>query len=120
MAKKKILIVDDDNTNRKLLKTILSMQGKYEVIEASNGVEALEKLSPDIGIIFLDIIMPLLDGMQFLKIIKNEKKEYSNIPIIVLTTDDTKRKEALENGADEVVIKPINPMDILEKAANYL
>ncbi|EDM23901.1 response regulator [Caminibacter mediatlanticus TB-2] len=120
MNKKKILVVDDDKTNRKLLKTILSMQGGYEVIEAENGSEALDKLSPDIGIVFLDILMPLLDGMQFLKIIKNEKKEYANIPIIVLTTDDTKKQEALQKGADEVVIKPINPMEILEKAASYL
>ncbi len=120
MMKKKILIVDDDATNRKLLKTVLSMQGKYEVIEASNGVEALEKLSPDIRVIFLDIIMPLMDGMQFLKVIKQEKKEFSNIPVVILTTDDTKKQEALNAGANEVVIKPINPAEILEKATNYV
>jgi len=120
MKKKKILIVDDDATNRKLLKTILAAQGGYEVLEADNGLEALELLSPDIGVIFLDIIMPLVDGIKFLEILRTEKKEFSNIPVVILTTDDTKKQEALNAGAKEVIIKPINPIEILEKASFYL
>jgi CheY-like chemotaxis protein len=120
MKKKKILIVDDDTTNRKLLQTILSVKGGYEVIEAENGVEALEKLTPDVSIVLLDLIMPVMDGIQFLQRFRIEKPECSNIPVLVLTTDDSKKQEALNAGAQEVIIKPINPVQILEKVANYL
>jgi len=120
MKKKKILIVDDDTTNRKLLQTILSVKGGYEVIEAENGVEALEKLTPDVSIVLLDLIMPVMDGISFLQRFKIEKPECANIPVLVLTTDDTKKKEALNAGAREVIIKPINPIEILEKISNYV
>jgi len=120
MKKKKILIVDDDTTNRKLLQTILSVKGGYEVIEAENGVEALEKLTPDVSIVLLDLIMPVMDGISFLQRFKIEKPDCANIPVLVLTTDDTKKKEALDAGAREVIIKPINPIEILEKISNYV
>ncbi len=120
MKKKKILIVDDDTTNRKLLQTILSVKGGYEVIEAENGVEALEKLSPDISIVLLDLIMPVMDGISFLQRFKIDKPECANIPVLVLTTDDTKKNEALNAGAKEVIVKPINPIEILEKISNYV
>jgi two-component system chemotaxis response regulator CheY/putative two-component system response regulator len=119
MKKKKILIIDDDATNRKLLKTILNLKG-YEVLEAENGVEGLNLLDDDVGIVFLDLIMPLMDGIKFLEVLKTEKQQFSNIPIIVLTTDDSKKNEALAAGAKEVIIKPINPVEIMEKVINYL
>jgi two-component system chemotaxis response regulator CheY/putative two-component system response regulator len=116
--KKKILIIDDDATNRKLLKTILTMKG-YEVIEAENGIEGLNALSSDVSIVLLDLIMPLMDGIKFLDVIRSEKQEFSNIPVLVLTTDDSKKNEALAAGAKEVIIKPINPVEILEKIEAY-
>ncbi|WP_457561358.1 response regulator [Caminibacter sp.] len=119
MKHKKILIIDDDMTNRKLLKTILTMKG-YEVLEAQNGIEGLELLDKDVGIIFLDLIMPLMDGIKFLEVLRTEKQEYSNIPVIVLTTDDSKKTQALTAGAKEVIIKPINPTEIMEKVLSYL
>ena len=117
---KKILIVDDDTTNRKLLQTILATKGGYEVIEAENGVDALEKLTPDVSLVLLDLIMPVMNGIQFLQRFKIEKPECSNIPILVLTTDDSKKQEALSAGAQEVIIKPINPVQLLEKVAAYV
>jgi CheY-like chemotaxis protein len=120
MSKKKILIVDDDTTNRKLLQTILATKGGYEVIEAENGIEALEKLTPDVSLVLLDLIMPVMNGIQFLQRFKIEKPECSNIPILVLTTDDSKKQEALNAGAQEVIIKPINPVQLLEKVAAYV
>jgi two-component system chemotaxis response regulator CheY/putative two-component system response regulator len=119
MNKKKVLIIDDDATNRKLLKTILNLKG-YEVLEAENGVQGLDMMDKDVGIVFLDLIMPLMDGIKFLETIKTEKQEFSNIPVIVLTTDDSKKMEALAAGAKEVIIKPINPSEIMEKVLNYL
>jgi two-component system chemotaxis response regulator CheY/putative two-component system response regulator len=120
MKKKSILIIDDDATNRKLLKTILTVKGGYEVIEAENGLEGLDNLNPDIGLIFLDLIMPVIDGIKFLEILKTEKPEYSHIPIIVLTTDDSKKQEALNAGAKEVIIKPVNPVTVLDKVGEYI
>jgi len=120
MSKKKILIVDDDTTNRKLLQTILATKGGYEVIEAENGVDALEKLTPDVSLVLLDLIMPVMNGIQFLQRFKIEKPECSNIPVLVLTTDDSKKQEALNAGAQEVIIKPINPVQLLEKVANHV
>jgi two-component system chemotaxis response regulator CheY/putative two-component system response regulator len=119
MKKKTILVIDDDATNRKLMETILKNKGGYEVIEASNGLEGLDKLNPDISLIFLDLIMPVIDGIKFLEIIKTEKPEFANIPVIVLTTDDSKKQQALQAGAKEVIIKPVNPVDILEKVVAY-
>jgi CheY-like chemotaxis protein len=116
---KKILMVDDDATNRKLLEVILK-KGDYEIIEAENGIDALNKLTPDIDIILLDLIMPLMGGLDFLEILPSKKPECMNIPVIVLTTDDSKRVEALNKGAKEVIIKPINPSILLDKIASYL
>jgi CheY-like chemotaxis protein len=116
---KKILIVDDDSINRKLLTTILAKSG-YEVIEAENGVEALSKLSPDISLILLDLKMPVMDGIEFMKVLKREKPECLEVPIIVLTTDDSKKEEAKLEGAREVLIKPISPVELPDKIATYL
>jgi len=116
---KKILIVDDDSTNRKLLATILK-KGNYEIIEAENGIEALNKLTPDVDLILLDLIMPLMGGIEFLKILPSKKPECINIPVIVLTTDDSKKTEAINHGAKEVMIKPINPALLLDKINSYL
>jgi two-component system chemotaxis response regulator CheY len=115
---KKILIVDDDATNRKLLSTILK-KGNYEIIEAENGLDALNKISPDINVVLLDLIMPLMGGLEFLEILPSKKPECINIPIIVLTTDDSKKTEALNKGAKEVLIKPVNPILLLDKIASY-
>ena len=116
---KKILVVDDDPINRKLIVKILSKKG-FDAIEAGNGIEAfsiLEKESFDI--ILLDIVMPVMDGIEFLKEIKL-KPEYLNLPIIILTTDDTKKAEALNLGANDVIIKPISPVTLLETIEKYI
>jgi len=115
---KKILIVDDDATNRKLLEAILK-RGNHEVIEAENGIEALNKLTPDVDIILLDLVMPLMGGLEFLEVLPSKKPECMNIPVIVLTTDDSKKVEALNKGAKEVLIKPVNPTLLLDKVSSY-
>jgi CheY-like chemotaxis protein len=115
---KKILIVDDDATNRKLLATILK-KGDYEIIEAENGVDALNKLTPDINVVLLDLVMPLMGGLEFLEILPSKKPECMNVPVLVLTTDDSKRLESLNKGAKEVLIKPINPALLLDRVASY-
>jgi len=119
MPNKKVLVIDDDPINRKLIVRILSKKG-FDTIEAGNGVEAFSVLeNNDIDIILLDIVMPVMDGIEFLKEIKN-KPAYINLPIIILTTDDSKKNEALSLGANDVIIKPISPVTLLEKIENYI
>jgi two-component system chemotaxis response regulator CheY/putative two-component system response regulator len=116
---KKVLIVDDDQTNRKLIVTILSKQG-FESLEASNGVEAFSVLeNNDVDIILLDIVMPVMNGLEFLQKIKTMPK-FLKLPIIILTTDDSKKTEALALGADDVLIKPISPVTLAEKLNSIL
>ena len=102
----KILIVDDDMINRKLLNVLLKKNG-YETVEAENGMEALTIIKQDhIDMVLLDVFMPIMDGIDLLKVLKQDEN-LKNIPVAILTTDDTKKTEALNLGACEVLIKPI-------------
>jgi len=119
MPEKKILVVDDDPINRKLIIKIISKKG-FQAIEAGNGVEAINTLKTEkVDMILLDIVMPVMDGIEFLKEIKS-KPEYINLPVIILTTDDSKKMEVMALGANDVIIKPISPVTLLEKIENYI
>ena len=118
----KVLIVDDDFINRKLLQALLK---KYpndirEVLEAENGSEALTiiKENRDIDLILLDIIMPVLDGKEFLKIFRSDGTN-SSIPVLVLTTDDTQKSTIFDLGADDFLLKPINENELIEKIKKW-
>jgi len=121
MGKFNVLLVDDDHINRMLIKAMLSHHKEIinKIIEADNGKEALKLIeeNPDINLILLDIFMPIMDGKEFLKIFRS-KKEYSNIPVIVLTTDDSKKSEILNLGADNILIKPIKEEELI-KSISY-
>lgn len=117
MKKLKILLVDDDTINRMLIKALLSHHKDIvaSIIEASNGAEALEVVNAtaDIDLVLLDIVMPILDGKGFLKAFRSQKNN-SSIPVIVLTTDDTQKSEAINYGADDILIKPIKEENLLK------
>jgi len=116
MNKLNVLIVDDDTINRKLIKTLLSHHKNIinEIYEANNGAEALEVVnSNNINLVLLDVIMPILDGKEFLKQFRS-KKSNSNTPVIVLTTDDSKKSEMLNHGADDILIKPIKEEELIK------
>jgi len=104
-----ILSVDDDFINLKLVGSILKKNSHVNrVIEALNGLDALEKLkqNDDVNLILLDMVMPVMDGFKFLdNLFANDKLK--NIPVIVLTTDETKRHEAYERGIYDFIVKPI-------------
>ena len=113
--RKTVLIVEDNEINREILKTILFE--KYIVLEASNGKEALEILeqaSEYISLISLDIQMPVMDGFAFLEEFKKHPS-YANIPIIVTTSDANEEEHALEAGASDFVHKPYRPNVILKR-----
>ncbi|WP_425595515.1 response regulator, partial [Neglectibacter timonensis] len=93
MAKRKILVVEDNDLNRSLLCEILKPE--YDVVEAENGREALERLrqyAGDFSLILLDIVMPVMDGYEFLAAIKEDPK-FDSIPVIVTTQNDGESEE---------------------------
>ncbi len=109
-----ILIVDDDFINRKLLSTMLKKNSIVEnIVEAENGQDAIEKLQSNdkIDLILLDIIMPIMDGVEFLKNIR-QNRFYANIPIAILSTDDSKKSETLNHGGNAFLTKPIRETEL--------
>lgn len=117
-----VLIVDDDMINLKLLKSMLMKNEKVkEVVEAQNGSDAIDilKLRDDIDLILLDIIMPVMGGIEMLKVVRADYN-LRQLPIIVLTTDETKKSEALEFGANGFLMKPIRSIDLIEKISTVL
>lgn len=117
-----ILAVDDDMINLKLLKSMLLKSGSVkEVVEAKNGSDAIGELKSrnDIDLILLDIIMPIMGGIDMLKVVRADDN-LRQLPIIVLTTDETKKVEALECGANGFLMKPIRNDDLLKKIATVI
>jgi putative two-component system response regulator len=113
----KVLIVDDDFINRKLLQTLLKKNPDVtDMLEAENGSDALDKLKreSDINLILLDIMMPIVDGIEFLKIFRSDMAN-SHIPVIVLSTDDTKKTEVFDNGANDFIRKPVKEEALFTK-----
>ena len=109
---KKILIIEDEESIRGFLKINLKRNG-YEVIEADNGelgVKLALKEKP--AIIILDVMLPGIDGFKVCKIIRNEDEK---VGIIMLTAkiQDLDKIMGLEYGADDFIIKPFNPMELL-------
>ncbi len=120
MQKKlKILAVDDDFINLKLISSMLRKNQNVDVImEATNGLDAINllKTQGDIDLVLLDIKMPVMDGIEFLTNIQS-MLEFKKIPIIVLTTDETRKNEAFEHGAFDFLVKPIRENDLSSKIA---
>ena len=118
----KVLVVDDDFINRKLIQALLKRHPDLigEVIEAENGSEALSILKETSGInlILLDILMPVLDGREFLKIFRSEPSNES-IPVIVLSTDDTQKSAVIGLGAEHFMIKPINEEELIDRIKQF-
>ena len=108
-----ILLIDDEERILNFLKTKLKMLS-YEVILASNGVEALEQVQgqePDFMV--LDVMMPKKDGFETLK----ELRTFSPVPVIMLSAkgDDSDRIKGLGLGADDYMAKPFNPDELVAR-----
>ncbi len=112
---KKIMVVDDSNAIRQSLSFTLKSVG-YEVVEASNGVDALKLMREhSIGLFISDINMPEMDGITLLKKIK-EDKEYNHTPVIMLTTEASGDmiNEGKQAGAKAWMIKPFQPDQLID------
>lgn len=107
---KLILIVDDESRMRRFMRMNLELEG-YRVIEASNGLEAIEKVRDDLpDLVLLDVMMPELDGFEALRFIR----ETSTVPVIMLTVrdDEDDKVKGLGLGADDYVTKPFSPREL--------
>lgn len=118
MDKKTVLIVDDEEQIRELL-SLYFIQENFTIAEAADGAAALlamQQVKPDI--IILDIMMPVLDGIE----VCQQIRKFSNVPIIMLTsrTQDDDRIMGLDIGADDYVAKPFNPKEIIARAKAVL
>ncbi|MGE6230703.1 HAMP domain-containing protein [Paenibacillus chitinolyticus] len=112
---KKVLIVDDDIRNIFALTTILERQN-MKVISAENGHDAIEILEqmPDINIVLMDIMMPVMDGYETMREIRR-RPQFQDLPIIALTAKAMKgdREQCLEAGASDYITKPVNSAQLL-------
>ncbi|HJU24579.1 MAG TPA: response regulator, partial [Casimicrobiaceae bacterium] len=123
MEKKRVrvLVVDDELRNTKLVEAILSREG-YDVVSAANGREALEavaSLHPDL--ILLDVMMPDMSGFEVAAELKR-RPDATGIPIVMVTSldDRTSKLRALDSGAEEFLTKPIDRAELLVRTRNLL
>ena len=118
---KTIMVVDDSASIRQVVGIVLKGAG-YEVIEASNGQEALDSLGGQrIHLVVSDVNMPVMDGITFLKKLK-EKAEYKFTPVIMLTTEsaENKKAEGQAAGAKAWVVKPFQPQQLLNAVSKLV
>ena len=119
MENLKILVVDDESRMRKLVNDFLSHKN-FNVVEAADGEEALDIFfeNKDIALVILDVMMPKMDGWQVCKAIR----QYSKVPIIMLTAKDSERDELLgyELGIDEYFTKPFSPKILVARVEAVL
>ncbi|MBQ4275770.1 MAG: response regulator transcription factor [Lachnospiraceae bacterium] len=117
--KNKILVVDDEQRMRKIVKDFLVNSG-YEVIEAADGEEALDVFykNTDVDLIILDVMMPKLDGWDVCKQIRKDSK----VPIIMLTakTDESDELLGFKLGIDEYISKPFSPKILVARVEAVL
>ena len=121
MEKQQILIDDDEEINRVILKEIF--QEDYEIIEAVDGRDAIYKIQSrhNLVLILLDVIMPVMDGFELIRELK-KSSIYSRIPIIVITASEERKNEikALQLGAVDVVTKPYDPLIVSQRVKNVM
>src|SRR6185295_6863165 len=121
MATERILVVDDEPANRRLLREILDPMG-YQVEEAADGEEALASVAKNVpDMVLLDLVMPKRDGYEVCREMKNDPLTRL-VPIIVLTTLDlmTDKLKAIDIGADDFLNKPFNTIELTTRIRSLL
>ncbi len=111
--KRLILVVDDEPRMCKFMRMNLELEG-FRVVEAANGLEALERVREDLpDLVVLDVMMPEMDGFEALEHIR----EVSSVPVIMLTVkaDEEDKVRGLELGADDYVTKPFSPRELMSR-----
>lgn len=120
--KQKILIVDDSEMNRSILADMLG--DEFSCIEASNGQQAIELMSlygDKLGLVLLDIVMPVMDGLEVLKVM-NERKWIQDIPVIIISADSASEsiERAYEMGATDYIQRPFDVHVVRRRTLNTI
>ena len=116
--KRQILIVEDERVNQMMLGQMLA-EG-YEVLYASDGVEALEQIKThrdDLALVLLDLQMPRMSGLEVLQVMK-EETELQHIPVVVMTADQSAEVACLKIGAIDFIPKPYPTVEIIQARVN--
>jgi len=118
--RKRVLVVDDEASNRELLEALLTSLG-HDVDMAADGSEALATLDPSHDLVLLDVMMPGIDGFEVARRIRNESA-VSDIPICMVTalSGREERLRAVEAGANDFIAKPIDKMELKVRTASLL
>lgn len=113
----RVLLVDDDPAIREVLGVYLRQEG-CEVLEATNGLEALQLL-PQADVVILDLMLPQLTGWQ---VAQELRRDYPDLPLLMLTArgEETERIQGLELGADDYVTKPFSPREVVARVRALL
>ena len=114
----KLLVVDDDPHILELVKLFLAREG-FEVIEASDGIEALRLLEIEqVNMVILDVMMPNMDGWALCK----ELRETTELPVLMLTAkgETTQKLKGFELGADDYLVKPFEPLELIARVKALL
>jgi DNA-binding response OmpR family regulator len=114
----RVLVVDDESRMINFIRMNLELEG-FQVIEAGNGLEALDMLRRHIpDLIILDVMMPQLDGFETLRMLR----EFSNVPVIMLTAkgEEEDKVRGLELGADDYITKPFGAREMVSRAKAVL
>lgn len=114
----RILVVEDEEAIRGFIKVNLK-RNNFEVIEASSGEEALELLDETINVVLLDVMLPGINGFN---VCKRARAKYPQIGIIILTAkgQEENKIEGLEAGADDYIVKPFSPKELLARISSLL
>jgi two-component system chemotaxis response regulator CheY len=119
---KRILVVDDSPTIRRMMIASLKNLRDVEFDEANNGLEAIERLAlAPVSLLFLDLNMPDIHGVEVIEFVRAHQA-YSQIPICVVTTrgDEASRSQVLAAGANVYLTKPFTPQELVAEAKRLL
>jgi two-component system sensor histidine kinase/response regulator len=118
--RKRVLVVDDEALNRELLEALLAELG-HDVDMAVDGFEALAKLDSSHDIVLLDVMMPVIDGFEVVRRIRNESS-FSDVPICMVTALSSReeRLRAVEAGANDFITKPIDKTELRVRTMSLL
>jgi two-component system, chemotaxis family, chemotaxis protein CheY len=119
---KKILIAEDSATMRSLIISTITAMGDFEIVEASNGFEALRVLPREkVHLVITDINMPDINGLELVSFIKNNPL-YQDTPLIIISTEgsDRDREKGIQLGANAYLVKPFSPVQLQELVRQYL
>ncbi len=121
MASLKILVVDDSITIRRIILNALKTIGYTDVVEASNGKEALERLDDGVNFVITDWNMPEMNGLDLTKQIRT-KPGSNDLPILMITTRGTEADvvDALQAKVNSYIVKPFTPQELKDKIDDVL